>query len=268
MDKLAEILKSATRVGILTGAGISAESGIPTFRGKDGLWNRYDPTALATLEAFESNPLMVWQWYLWRMWLISKAIPNEGHYAVADMEKVFPEFLLITQNVDGLHKRAGSKKLVELHGNIFEGKCRECGKRFGEGEFGEIFGLADRKTLASLTKEEFEKRVLKNLKEEDLPLCPLCGSIIGPGVVWFGEALPEDALDKAFSFAKGCDLFFSVGTSGVVQPAASLPLVAKNSGAVVVEINLEETPLSYYCDFTLRGSASKVLPEILRLLRE
>ena len=268
MDRLVDILKKAQRVGVLTGAGISAESGIPTFRGKDGLWNKYDPVDLATLEAFRSNPLKVWQWYLWRMWLISKAKPNAGHLSLAEMEKLFPAFLLITQNVDGLHRLAGSKNLVELHGNIFEGKCRDCGKVFGEEEFSELFALADRKRLEKMSEEEFKRVVLNSLKEEELPACPICGSIVGPGVVWFGESLPEDALERAFAFAEKSDVFFSVGTSAVVQPAASVPLIAKRQGAVLVEVNPEETPLSPYCDFVFRASASEVLPGILSSLTE
>ncbi len=264
VNELTDLLRKAKRVAVLTGAGISAESGIPTFRGKDGLWNRYRPEELATYEAFMEDPSKVWKWYLWRMRLIARAKPNPGHSAVAEMEAFFPEFLLITQNVDGLHKVAGSRKLVELHGNIFEGKCRECGKKFGEQEFARLFPLADRGWLKTVEDAEFESRVLKGLKFEELPKCPVCGSLVGPGVVWFGESLPEDALERAFSFAENCDVFFSVGTSAVVQPAASIPLVAKRGGAVLVEINPEETPLSSYCDFVFRTSASEVLPEILK----
>ena len=147
LERLIQLLGRSQFVSVLTGAGVSAESGIPTFRGKDGLWNRYDPTELATFEAFEEDPLMVWKWYLWRMRLIAKANPNHAHTALAEMKSLFPEFLLITQNVDGLHRRAGSKRFVELHGNIFEGKCRYCGKRYSEEEFSRLFSLSDREFL-------------------------------------------------------------------------------------------------------------------------
>jgi len=253
-------------VGVLTGAGISAESGIPTFRGKDGLWNRFDPTELATPEAFLRDPKLVWKWYLWRMHLIAKAEPNPGHRALAEMEKIFPQFLLITQNVDGLHRRAGSKRVVELHGNIFEGKCRFCGRRYGEEEFSALWPLADRNFLASITEEELKGRVFEEVERGNLPGCVNCGEIVGPGVVWFGESLPQDALELAFDFAGSSDVFFSVGTSALVQPAASIPLHAKRAGAVLVEVNPEETPLSPYCDFVFRGPAGKVLPQIVSSL--
>ncbi len=268
MNELVDLLKRVKRVAFLTGAGVSAESGIPTFRGKDGLWNRYRPEELATYEAFVEDPLKVWKWYLWRMRLISKAKPNPGHLSIAEMEDLFPEFLLITQNVDGLHRVAGSRRMVELHGNIFEGKCRDCGRFFSEEEFVQLFPLAGRERLRGMSEDEFRREILEGLGEESLPTCPVCGGFIGPGVVWFGESLPEDALESAFSFAEGSDVFFSVGTSAVVQPAASVPLVAKRNGAVLVEINPEETPLSSYCDFVFRTSASEVLPGILSALRE
>jgi len=264
--ELLELLKRAERVGVLTGAGISAESGIPTFRGKDGLWNKFSPTELATYEAFINDPKLVWKWYLWRMHLIAKAQPNPGHYAVARMERIFPDFLLITQNVDGLHRRAGSKRIVELHGNIFEGKCRFCGKRYSEEEFSRLWPFASREFLSSITEEELKGRVFDEVDRGNLPLCVNCGEVVGPGVVWFGESLPEEALERAISFASSSQVFFSVGTSAVVQPAASIPLYAKRAGAVLIEVNPEETPLSPYCDFVFRGSAAQVLPEIVSQL--
>jgi len=266
--KFLKLILEAQRLSILTGAGVSAESGIPTFRGKDGLWNKYNLTELATLYAFEEDPLRVWKWYLWRMRLIASARPNAGHRAIAEMEKLFPNFLLITQNVDGLHRRAGSRKLVELHGNIFEGKCRSCSKHYSEEELSRIFPLADKNYLRELSEEEFKERILNGLKERELPECFICGSLVGPGVVWFGESLPENALSQAFKAAENCDVFFSVGTSALVQPAASLPLIAKRQGAILVEVNPEETPISSYCDFTFRAPSSEVLSEIVLRLKE
>jgi len=267
-DVLIEELKGARRVGVLTGAGISAESGIPTFRGKDGLWNRFDPAELATYRAFLKEPVLVWKWYLWRMHLIAKARPNPGHYALSKMEELFPEFLLVTQNVDGLHRRAGSKRVVELHGNIFEGKCRFCGKRYAEEEFSALWPLASREFLASITEEELKEKVFKEVEGGNLPECVNCGGIVGPGVVWFGESLPQDALELALDFAAKSQVFFSIGTSAVVQPAASIPLYAKRAGALLVEINPEETPLSPYCDFVFRGSAAEVLPYLVSLVED
>ncbi len=260
-------LKKAESVGFLTGAGISAESGIPTFRGKDGLWNKFNPSELATYEAFSKEPKLVWKWYLWRMWLISKAKPNKGHLAIKEFEELYPDFLLITQNVDGLHRLAGSRKLSELHGNIFEGKCRECGRHFTQEEFSSLWPFASRSFLSSLSEEELKGGVFNEIESGRLPVCPNCGSIVGPGVVWFGESLPEEALNRAFSFATSCEVFFSVGTSAVVQPAASIPLYAKRAGAILVEINPEETPLSPYCDFVFRESASSALPRLLSLVK-
>ena len=266
MEELVRVLAEAESVAVLTGAGVSAESGIPTFRGKDGLWNKYDPIELAVPEAFEREPAKVWKWYLWRMKLVSDAQPNPGHLAIAEMENLFPSFLLITQNVDNLHRRAGSRKLVELHGNILEGRCRSCGKRYRGHELSLAFPAVNR--IKDLEMEEFKRKVVESLTEEDLPECWVCGAPVGPGVVWFGESLPEDALSEAFRACENCDVFFTVGTSAVVQPASSLPLLAKRNGAVLVEVNPEETPVSGYCDFTFRESSSEVLPRLLRALKE
>ncbi len=260
-------LKSAESVGILSGAGLSAESGIPTFRGKDGLWNRFNPTELATSEAFSQDPGLVWKWYLWRMHLIANARPNPAHYAIARIEKLFPEFLHITQNVDGLHREAGGKKFVELHGHIFDGKCRFCGKLYPAEEFSRIYPFASKEFLRTISEDELKEEIFRRVDEGELPLCPNCGEIVGPGVVWFGESLPEDALNRAFAFAEGCNVFIVVGTSGVVQPAASIPLIAKKSGALLVEVNPQETPLSPYCDFVFPESASSALPKLLEALK-
>jgi len=253
----------------LSGAGLSAESGIPTFRGqKDGLWNKFNPSELATFEAFDRDPLTVWKWYLWRMHLIAKAEPNPAHISLVLLENLLPYFWHITQNVDGLHRLAGQKRYLELHGNIWEGKCRYCNAFYPEGEFKKLFPLADREFLKKLSKEQFEKEILKGLDYEKLPKCRICGGIVGPGVVWFGEPLPEDVLSKAFDIAQSSKVCFSVGTSAVVYPAAYLPELCKKRGGILVEINPEETPLTAIADFSFRASAAEVLPKLVNLLKE
>ncbi len=225
---------------VLTGAGISAESGIPTFRGAQGLWKSFKPEELATPEAFRKNPALVWEWYLWRRSVIAKAQPNEGHLKLVELEKRFGDnFLLITQNVDGLHQKAGSKRLVELHGNIWKVRCLHC-----------------RAEYYDYTTEA-----------KDLPLrCMYCGGLIRPGVVWFGESLPEKALELAYKWAYECELFVSIGTSGVVYPAAELPFIAKRHGAKVIEINPEETPISSVADVIIREPASSGINRLTEML--
>ncbi len=242
MKDLAEALRRSRRVAVLTGAGISAESGVPTFRG-GGLWDKYRPEELATPQAFASDPLKVWQWYNWRRGLIAKAQPNEAHRILARWEKegIFEDFLIITQNVDGLHQRAGSQRVIELHGNIWRLRCTSCG------------------------------RVWTDLREslpELPPRCQECGGLARPDVVWFGEPLPEQALERAFAAARSCQLFLVVGTSGVVQPAASLPFVAKESGAFVVEINPSTTPITSIADFYLQEKASQGMRKLNELLQD
>lgn len=220
----------------LTGSGISAESGVPTFRdAQTGLWARYDPQQLATPEAFARDPELVWRWYAWRRGLVAGAIPNAGHEALARLERSVPAFSLLTQNVDGLHGEAGSESVVELHGNIRRSRC----------------------PLENVAVEPDETDHLP-------PLCPNCGSPVRPDVVWFGEALPAEALRAASEAARSCDLFLSVGTSGLVCPAASLPYEALESGATVVEVNPERTPLSPDAHYSLRGRAGEVLPGLVR----
>ena len=179
----------------------------------------------------------MWEWYQYRRRLIHEVEPNPGHYALVELEKMIPDFAVITQNVDGLHQRAGSRKVIELHGNILRNRCIDCGKILHDVEF----------------------------PEDDVPRCE-CGGLIRPDVVWFGELLPEDALEQAYLYARTSSVFFSVGTSAVVQPAASLPLEAKNYGAYVVEINPESTPLTPYVDEHIRGKAGEVLPKLVREL--
>jgi NAD-dependent deacetylase len=252
----------------LSGAGLSAESGIPTFRGgKDGLWNKFNPAELATFEAFQENPLRVWKWYLWRMHLIAKANPNPAHYALVELEKLTADFWHITQNVDGLHRVAGQRHFLELHGNIWEGYCRYCGQRYKEREFAILFPYADRGFLRNLSEEEFREKILEGLTEDKLPKCSVCGGIVGPGVVWFGEPLPEHVLERAFEIAKTSKVCLSVGTSAVVYPAAYLPEVCKKNGGILIEINPEETPLTPIADLSLRTSAAEALPKIVEHLK-
>jgi NAD-dependent deacetylase len=218
----------------LTGAGISAESGIPTFRGADGLWQKFRPEELASIDAFLANPELVWEWYRFRRDKMSSALPNAGHHALASWQQKVDGFHLITQNVDGLHQKAGSRDLVELHGNIWRDACLDCGARFE----------------ASIPFES------------ELPRCE-CGGRLRPDVVWFGEFLPEAALEQAYAWATECEVFLSVGTSALVQPAAGLPLIAKRNGARLIEINPEPTPLSPLADYTFFAAAGDVLPRFL-----
>jgi NAD-dependent deacetylase len=235
--ELIERLRTAERVAALTGAGVSQESGLRTFRdAQTGLWAQYKPTELASPEAFARDPKLVWDWYAWRREAIKGVRPNAGHYALVEMARRVPGFVLITQNVDGLHLMAGSTAVLELHGNIQRVRCAECG-RFAE------------------SWEELSPEV---------PQCEVCGGLLRPDVVWFGEALPRAALEEAVRAARKCELFFSVGTSGVVQPAASLAFAAHNRGALVVEINMEPTPLTPKADYFLQGRSGEVLPELVK----
>ncbi len=237
-EKLISRLLNASRVAVLTGAGISAESGVPTFRGEDGLWRRFRPEELATVDAFLKNPALVWEWYNYRRRIVTEVQPNPGHLALAELEKLVPDFAVITQNVDGLHQRAGSRKVLELHGNILRSRCMRCGKLYTE-----------------LTFENGE-----------VPRCE-CGGLIRPDVVWFGEMLPQDVLEEAYHYARTASVFLSVGTSALVQPAASLPLEARAYGAYVVEINPETTPITHEVDEHISGKAGEILPKLVETLR-
>lgn len=237
-ESLVAALYSAEYVTVLTGAGISSESGVPTFRGKDGIWRKHNPMQLATPEAFNRDPKLVWEWYVYRRGLMHSVSPNPAHLAIVELEKRSPKFLLITQNVDDLHRKAGSTELVELHGNIFRVRCSVCERRY-----------ADMPDL------------------EELPPKCECGGNLRPDVVWFGEMLPRDALDRAFQASANCDCMLVVGTSAVVQPAASLPVVAKREGAFVAEINYEPTPLTQLVDVSLLGKAGELMPLILAELK-
>ena len=234
-------LRSASHIVALTGAGISAESGIPTFRqAQTGLWAQYNPQELATAQAFRQNPRLVWEWYSWRRRLVMQAEPNPGHISLAQLEVITlsrgASFTLITQNVDGLHQRAGNRSPIELHGNILRTKC------------------FDEDTIIEFWREDGDIP----------PHCPQCGGLLRPDVVWFGEELPREALLTSWEAAEICDLFLSIGTSSLVEPAASLPYVAAQFGARVVEINPDETPLSQFAHHLLRGTSGIVLPELLR----
>lgn len=238
-SNLIAALRAAKRIVASTGAGISAESGLSTFRdAQTGLWAKYRPEDLATPQAFQRNPRMVWDWYEWRRGFVAEAKPNPGHHALAEIETRRPDFLLVTQNVDGLHAKAGSHNLVELHGNIRRSVCFDH-------------------------RHPAESWAPTN---DPPPLCPRCGSLLRPDVVWFGETLPQEALKRAQMAAATCDLFLSIGTSTTVYPAAELPFIAGGNGATVIEINPEPTPLSKLADFVVREKASVALPAIAAAL--
>jgi NAD-dependent deacetylase len=239
LDQVVKTIQNSTSAAVLTGAGISAESGVPTFRGQQGLWKKFRPEQLATMEAFLADPAVVWEWYNWRRQLISETRPNPGHFALRDMAELFSDFTLITQNVDNLHRLAGSERVLELHGNIYRNKCADCDRL-----------VADRLEIAP----------------DALPACPACGGRIRPDVVWFGEMLPSEVIDEAYRVAERVEVFFSIGTSALVHPAASLPLIAKRRGATLIEINPERTPLSDYADFTFLANSGEILPELVNAL--
>jgi len=241
LDQVADIISKCTVGAVLTGAGISAESGVPTFRGRQGLWKKFRPEQLATMEAFLASPEVVWEWYNWRRELISDVQPNPGHHALKEMEEFFEEFTLITQNVDNLHRLAGSSRILELHGNIYRNKCADCG-----------FVLDDD----------------MDIDPADIPTCDKCGGRVRPDVVWFGEMLPGEVIEQAFFEAERADVFLSVGTSALVQPAASLPLVAKRGGATLIEINPERTPLSDLADFSFQAKSGELLPDLVKMIHD
>lgn len=236
---LVQKLIAAKRVTVLTGAGVSAESGVPTFRdAQTGLWAKFRPEDLATPRAFRRNPKLVWEWYAWRRRFVAEAKPNPGHLALAELEKRFAAFHLITQNVDGLHQRAGSRNVMELHGNITRTKC------FDEG------------TIVPQWKDDGQVP----------PRCPRCGGMLRPGVVWFEEPMPEAELEAAMHASSTCDVFFSIGTSALVYPAADLPFQARRHGATIVEVNPQPTPLTEEAHFVLVGAAGVVLPELVKAM--
>lgn len=233
--RAAEALRGARRVAVLTGAGISAESGVPTFRGADGLWRSFRAEDLATPEAFARDPRLVWEWYDWRRGLIAKVRPNPGHDVLARWEARFPGLVLITQNVDGLHPLAGSTAVLELHGDIWKTRCPAEG-------------------------------MVRENRDVPLPAipprCPACGGLVRPHIVWFGESLDPAVIHAAYAASRASDVMVVVGTSSLVYPAAALPLAAAEEGAAIIEINPEPTPLTEAARISIRGKAGEVLPMI------
>lgn len=225
-------LSSASSIAVLTGAGISADSGVPTFRGEDGLWRNFRAEDLATPDAFRRDPGLVWEWYNWRREIITTKNPNAAHHALVRLERHAPAFILITQNVDGLHAKAGSRNITEIHGNIWKTRCTVCG---------DVSHNAD-------------------VPIAILPHCNKCNGLLRPHIVWFGESLDPADIKRSMDAMRACEVLLVIGTSGIVQPAASFVSAAKGAGAYVVEINIEETPNSYLVDEVLAGRASDVVP--------
>jgi NAD-dependent deacetylase len=253
-DALAH-LRSAGRVMALSGAGISAESGLSTFRDpQTGYWSTFNPEDLASRRGFERNPGRVWSWYAVRRQAAARAQPNPGHQALAALQDYYPEMVVVTQNVDGLHQKACSRDVIELHGNIQRILCFE------------EHTPVDYRDQAELTAEQLA--AVERGEWLSVPLCPRCGSLLRPDVVWFGEALPRAALLRADATAASCDVCFVVGTSAIVYPAAGLPETAHRAGALVVEVNPEETELTPHADISLRGKAGEVLPYLAALIRQ
>jgi NAD-dependent deacetylase len=235
LDRARTLVAARTPCTVLTGAGVSAESGIPTFRGAGGLWRNFRAEELATPEAFARNPKLVWEWYDWRRQQIAKVQPNPAHDALASFGARSAGFHLITQNVDGLHDAAGSANAIKVHGDIWDLRCMGC-------------GFAERDRRAPLP---------------ELPPRCACGAHLRPGVVWFGEPLPAQAWGRAEHAARSCGVFLIVGTSALVHPAAGLIDIARSAGATVIEVNLDETPYSRVADVVLRGRAGELVPRLL-----
>lgn len=239
IKRVAEILAETKYLLVITGAGISNESGIPTFRGSDGLWKNYRAEELATPYAFEHDPETVWRWYDWRRGIIGKAEPNPGHFAIKELEDRFEDFLLITQNVDGLHGRTGIKKMVEIHGNLWRVRCTKDGST----------------------------SMLMDVPLQEIPPRCQCGKLLRPDVVWFGESLSRAALEQSYHALEMCDTLIVAGTSGAVYPVASFPQQVKSREGSVVEINTEETPISQIADISLYGKSGEILPLLVESLR-
>ena len=237
-ESIRDQIKDSKKIVFVTGAGMSQESGIPTFRGKDGLWRNYDAMKLATIDAFYENPKLVWEWYNERRSNILSAQPNEGHKAVAELEK-YANVVVLTQNIDGLHQRAGSSEVLELHGSIIKIKCTVC---------------------------DFRDEIVTEFSQIP-PLCK-CGNILRPDVVWFGESLPQDIWQKAMIHSSQCDLMIIAGTSLVVSPANTLPLYAKQNNAILIEVNPQDTEMSSEMDLMMRDTSANALPEFVSVFKE
>lgn len=239
LSDVVRLVQQARAVVALTGAGISAESGVPTFRGAGGLWRTFRAGDLATPEAFARDPQLVWEWYCWRREKIAAARPNPGHVALAKLERRLSAFTLLTQNVDGLHREAGSRAIIELHGNLWRARCSAEPDRV----------IEDRGTRAPA----------------EPPRCA-CGALLRPDVVWFGESLDPDNVERALAAVRACDVLLVIGTSAIVYPVAAFPSLARQAGARIVEINVADTPLTPQADVVIRGPAGSVLPELERAL--
>ncbi|AVT34241.1 NAD-dependent deacylase [Plantactinospora sp. BC1] len=288
-SEAAGLLARARRVVVFTGAGMSAESGVPTFRDDlTGLWARFAPARLATPEAFHADPDLVWGWYEWRRARVRRAEPNPGHFAIAALQALVPDTVVVTQNVDDLHERAGSASPVHLHGSLFAPRCIAAaahpaaltepedggtvdpGEDAGAVDPGEDAGAVDPGEDAGAVDPGEDAGAVDPGEGGRLPppRCTRCGALVRPGVVWFGEALPEAALSAAIRAAAGCDVLLAVGTSGVVYPAAEIPGIAARSGATVIQVNPEPTPLDPVCAINLRGTAAEVLPALIAAARQ
>ncbi len=237
-ELIEEQITNFKKIVFVTGAGISQESGIPTFRGKDGLWRNHDAMKLATIDAFYDNPKLVWEWYNERRMNIFQAQPNAGHKAIAELEK-YTQVVVLTQNIDGLHQKSGSSNVLELHGSIVQIKCTVC---------------------------NFKEEILEEFF--DLPPICKCGNILRPDVVWFGESLPQDVWQNAMNFSSKCDLMVIAGTSLVVSPANTLPIYAKQNNATLVEINPEITEMSGEMDLSIRNTSAEILPQLVSLFKK
>jgi NAD-dependent deacetylase len=249
LDGFASTLVESKRLVVLTGAGISQESGVPTFRDAlDGLWAQYDPTQLATPGAFRQNPKLVWDWYEYRRGLVAKATPNPGHYALAELETLLPQVVIVTQNVDGFHRLAGSRDIICLHGDIHRNKC--------------FANCQGNPTYVEVSQSEWDR-------ESGPPLCPYCQkAYVRPDVVWFEEALPSDELARAIHLSHEADVMLVIGTSGVVYPAAMLPFQAHNAGATILEINPQASQITPIARLWLPYPSGQVLPQVVEWIRK
>jgi NAD-dependent deacetylase len=235
LDEAISLLALSSKRAVLTGAGVSAESGVPTFRGAGGLWEGRRVEDVATPEAFARDPREVWEFYRWRLRKLAEVKPNRGHYAIARLEQKSEPFWLITQNIDGLHAAAGSRNVIEIHGTIRFARCHEC----------------------------HWQRDIREIIDEELPRCQKCDGLMRPAVVWFGEMLPPAALNAAHEAIEQCDLMLVCGTSGVVEPVASFSYWAKHNGAKIIEVNLERTPISSVADVSIFGKSGDILPQLI-----